>query len=214
MPIDRLFYLYDPLCGWCYGSVPAIQALAASGACAIEALPSGLFTGNPFRRIDPAFVQHIVQADARIAALTGQPFSDAYRREVLGNSASPFDSGPATEALSAVAQWNPARELDALHALQRERYIHGRDLSDRSVIVQALAGAVGDTPADWLARLADPSLPVTTRARTHRSRQLMQATRGQGVPALIWPAPDGLRALPASWLYGSVPLAQRLMAIA
>ena len=214
MPVERLFYLYDPLCGWCYGSVPAIQALAASGACKVEALPSGLFAGNPFRRIDPGLVQHIVQADARIAALTGQPFSDAYRREVLGNSASPFDSGPATQALSAVAQFNPARELDALHALQRERYILGRDLSDRSVIAQALAGALGDTAADWLARLADPALPAATRARTHRSRQLMHATRSQGVPALVWRAPDGLRALPTSWLYGDVPLAQRLMAMA
>src|SRR2546427_7671922 len=156
MPVDRIFYLYDPLCGWCYGSMPAILALAASGACAVEALPSGLFAGNPFRRIDPGFVQHIVQADARIAALTRQAFSDAYRRDVLGNSASLLDSGPATEALSAVAQWNAAHELDALHALQRERYIHGRDLGDRSVIAHALAGALGETVANWRARLADP----------------------------------------------------------
>jgi putative protein-disulfide isomerase len=212
MTVDRLFYLYDPLCGWCYGSVPAVRSLAASGACAVDALPSGLFAGNPFRRIDPAFVQHIVQADARIAALSGRSFSDAYRRDVLGNSVSPFDSGPATQALSAVARWNAARELDALDALQRERYVHGRDLSDRRVIAQALAGTLGDV-ADWLDRLADPALPAATQARTHRARQLMQATRSQGVPALVWPAPDGLRALPTSWLYGDVPLAQRLHAM-
>jgi putative protein-disulfide isomerase len=159
-------------------SVPAIQALAASGACAIEALPSGLFAGNPFRRIDPGFVQHIMQADARITALSGQPFSDAYRRDVLGDSASPFDSGPATQALSAVARWNAARELDALHALQRERYVHGRDLSDRPVIAQALAGARRAARAARV--LALRQCPARATAARHGVKKMV-ATRDRGL---------------------------------
>ena len=51
--------------------------------------------------------------------LTGQPFSEAYRRDVLGDRTRLFDSGPATLALTAVALTAPDREFEALKAIQR-----------------------------------------------------------------------------------------------
>ena len=50
--------------------------------------------------------------------MTGQTFSEAYRRQVLETIGTPFDSSMATLALTAVALNEPAREAEALKALQ------------------------------------------------------------------------------------------------
>lgn len=210
MAIDHLIYLYDPCCGWCYGAMPAIHGLADLGGCIVEPVPTGLFAGDPAKRIDAALAQHIEQADARIAAMSGQRFSDIYRRKVLGNPELPFDSGPATEALTAVSQWNVTRELDALHALQRERFVAGRDISNREVIAQALAASLGEEPDAWLARLADPKLPRATEKRLARAKRVMKSIGVHGVPALVWPSDKGLRLLPGQWLFNDKSLARQL----
>ncbi|MBX3622137.1 MAG: DsbA family protein [Rhizobacter sp.] len=214
MAVDHLIYLYDPMCGWCYGAMPAIHGLADLGGCIVEPLPSGLFAGDPARRIDAAMAQHIEAADARIAAMSGQRFSDVYRRKVLGNPAMPFDSGPATQALTAVSQWNVMRELDALHALQRERFVAGRDITRPQVIAQALAASLGDDEPAWAARLADPALPLKTDKRLARARRVMKSIGVQGVPALVWPSEQGLRLLPGQWLFNQKSLAEQLALLA
>lgn len=214
MAIDHLIYLYDPLCGWCYGAMPAIHGLADLGGCIVEPLPSGLFAGGPDKRMDAEMARHVEQADARIAEMSGQRFSELYRRKVLGNPEMPFDSRPATEALSAVSRWNVRRELDALHALQRERFVAGRDISSREVIAQALAASLGDEPAEWLARLADPELPRLTDKRVARAKKVMKSVGMHGVPALVWPSEQGMRLLPGHWLFNHKPLAEQIALLA
>ncbi|TIX61245.1 MAG: DsbA family protein, partial [Mesorhizobium sp.] len=39
-----LTYLFDPLCGWCYGATPMLDRLEKSGVV-LELLPTGLFSG-------------------------------------------------------------------------------------------------------------------------------------------------------------------------
>lgn len=211
MAIDHLIYLYDPLCGWCYGAMPAIHGLADLGDCIVEPVPSGLFAAStPDKRLDAEMAQHIEQADARIAAMSGQRFSDVYRRKVLGNPDMPFDSRPASEALTAVSRWNVTRELDALHALQRERFVAGRDISNRDVIAQALAASLGDDTDTWRKRLADPQLPAATEKRMVRAKKVMKSIGMQGVPALVWPSDQGLRLLPGQWLFSDKALSENL----
>src|SRR5271163_4890850 len=41
----KLDYFFDPLCGWCYASAPALEALAEAFPDALTMLPSGLFAG-------------------------------------------------------------------------------------------------------------------------------------------------------------------------
>lgn len=209
MAIDHLIYLYDPLCGWCYGAMPAIHGLADLGGCIVEPLPSGLFA-SPGKTLDPEMARHIEQADARIAAMSGQRFSELYKRKVLANPELPFDSTAATEALTAVSLWNVRRELDALHALQRERFVAGRDISDRSVIAQALSASLGDEPEVWETRLAHPVLPGITDKRVARAKKVMKSVGMHGVPALVWPSEQGMRLLPGQWLFGEKTLSAQL----
>lgn len=40
----RLQYLFDPLCGWCYASAPALTGIAAAYPDLLELMPSELFS--------------------------------------------------------------------------------------------------------------------------------------------------------------------------
>lgn len=213
MAIDHLIYLYDPLCGWCYGAMPAIHGLADLGGCIVEPVPSGLFVA-PGKHLDAEMARHIEQADARIASMSGQRFSDLYKRKVLANPELPFDSTAATEALTAVSLWDVRRELDALHALQRERFVAGRDISDRGVIAQALSASLGDEAGTWEQRLAHPTLPSITDKRVARAKKVMKAVGMHGVPALVWPSDQGMRLLPGQWLFGEKTLSEQLALLA
>ncbi len=49
MSANRLLYLFDPLCGWCYAAAPAVTAMASEYGPAFEFMPSGLFAGSGAR---------------------------------------------------------------------------------------------------------------------------------------------------------------------
>jgi putative protein-disulfide isomerase len=95
--------LFDPLCGWCYGASAALENLAARPDFTIALAPTGLFSGAGGRPMDDGFAAYAWANDQRISRLTGQPFGEDYRRNVLGDRTRLFDSGPATLALTAVA---------------------------------------------------------------------------------------------------------------
>ena len=99
----EITYLFDPLCGWCYGALPKLAVLARTPNVALKLAPTGLFSGTGARPMDADFAAYAWANDQRISALTGQVFSQTYREKVLGAHGSLFDSGPATLALTAVA---------------------------------------------------------------------------------------------------------------
>ncbi|MGH8806624.1 MAG: hypothetical protein ACREX0_01940 [Noviherbaspirillum sp.] len=65
-----LHTIYDPLCGWCYAAEPLLEA-AAEASLPIEMHAGGLFSAT---YLPEAMREHIRHADARIGALSGQPF--------------------------------------------------------------------------------------------------------------------------------------------
>jgi putative protein-disulfide isomerase len=194
-------YLFDPLCGWCYGASPVLQKLGQHSAFAVELAPSGLFAGNA-RVMDPAFAAYAWSNDMRIAKLTGQPFSEAYRQNVLGRPGSPFDSAATTLALTAVFLHEPQRELEALKVLQEARYVDGLDTCDAPVVAQllrehGLASAVERLLA------GDAELLAANAGRVRKAQGLMQSLGVQGVPALVVSGAGGRRLVRGDALYGS-----------
>jgi putative protein-disulfide isomerase len=179
-----LHYLFDPLCGWCYGATPAVSALLEIPSVTVELLPTGLFSGEGARPMDDAFATYAWSNDQRIERLTGQRFTEHYRQRVLGDRRQLFDSGPATLALTAVSLTTPARELEALEAIQRSRYVDGSDVTSLPILV-TLRRTLDLQSAVALLSRADGDLVDATRARVGRARELMQEFGIRGVPTLI-----------------------------
>jgi putative protein-disulfide isomerase len=179
-----LHYLFDPLCGWCYGAAPILRALAEDPAVRIELLPAGLFSGEGARPMDDSFAAYAWSNDQRIERLTGQRFTAAYRDRVLADRQAIFDSGPATLALTAASLTAPDRELDVLKAIQSARYVDGRDVTSPAVLGGLLQGLGLESAAAMLAR-PDGGLLEANRSRIGRARALMQEFGARGVPVFI-----------------------------
>lgn len=179
-----LRYLFDPLCGWCYGAAPAVSGLLEFPGISLELLPTGLFSGEGARPMDDAFAAYAWSNDQRIERLTGQRFSERYRDRILGDRQQLFDSGPATVALTAASLTEPARELEALRAIQHARYVDGGDVTSLTALADLLE-ALGLKEA--AARVAQPDADLlgTNRARVDRAQALMREFGTRGVPTLI-----------------------------
>ncbi len=194
-------YLFDPLCGWCYGASPVIQQLGQHPSIQLEVAPTGLFAGGG-RSMDAAFADYAWSNDQRIAKLTGQRFTEAYRQNVLGRLGSRFDSAATTLALTAVSLSEPLHELETLKVLQDARYVQGLDTCDMSVVENLLRDLGLATAADRLAA-SDAELLTANAARIQTARRSMQTFGAQGVPALVVRDDKGSRLLSGNALYGS-----------
>jgi len=201
----RITYLFDPLCGWCYGAGPALDGLALLDDVTLELMPTGLFAGEGARAMDAQFAAYAWQNDQRIARLTGQSFSEAYRTQVLGGRGGMFDSAPATLGVIAVRATEPARELEALKALQHARYVDGQDnvsLAGVSDILQS----IGLIAAAERVRTKDDQLMQIYHRQIEAAQSQMRRFGISGVPAVL--VGDGVdrHLLPGNLLFGRFDL--------
>lgn len=201
--MQQLTYLFDPLCGWCYGASPALGRLSAQEEFSVELVPTGLFAGAGAFPMNPGFAAHAWDADQRIAKLTGQRFTEAYRTKVLENPESRVDSGPATLALTAVRLTAPEREFEALKVIQQVRYVDGRDNGDPAVIADVLA-SLGLTAAAARFDAPDDELQSANGARIAEGAAEMRRFGARGVPTLIAGAGRERRIVDSSALYGGI----------
>jgi putative protein-disulfide isomerase len=194
-------YLFDPLCGWCYGATPMLDRLAASGV-AIELLPTGLFSGAGARPLDAGFAAHAWANDQRIERLSGQRFSQAYLDNVLNVRGTLLDSSAATLGISAAGLDDPHRRLPALKAIQQARYVDGRDIVTTDGVAEVLADAGMTDAAEALKAPAD-ALLAENRDLVGRGRALFQRLHANGVPSLAIIRNAAPRLISSNALFGS-----------
>ena len=194
-----LYYLFDPLCGWCYGAVPALTELKAANV-AIKLLPTGIFAGPGGRAMDDDFAKFAWTNDQRIHRISGQPFTEQYRSAVLADRQQPFDSGPASQALTAVAMTSPAHEMTALKAIQRARFVDGRNVTDGPTLRAILTEIGLSDAADALAQ-ASQALTDAHDRRFGEAMALMRQFHAQGVPTFIGVSATRQWLLDASGMY-------------
>jgi len=184
----ELQYFFDPFCGWCYASAPALAGLADKFADKLKMRPSGLFVGG---RPISSIADHAWRNDQRIQSLTGQRFSEEYLRNVLLAPDGIFDSGPATLALTALGESDMRIEPRFLHAVQIARYVEGRDTSNPHEVAKVAVRIAAEhgielTAGTFDERLrSDADLRERTLKRMEDSQRQMSALGIRGVPQLV-----------------------------
>ncbi len=207
MHIDKLQYIFDPLCGWCYASAPALDYLSRHYGDRLELMPCGLFSGDGARQITALWAGHAWSNDQRIASLTGQPFSEAYHRLLLSGGS--FDSTYMNRALTAFQHAGAAAEAGLLHALQHARYVDGQDTSRSDVVADISTTWAQEHGTDGGAELADrleadDGLRSLSDLRTARVQRLMSEKGVRGVPLLLATADDAEHVISGHALYGGM----------
>ena len=203
-------YLFDPLCGWCYGASPTLLKLSQQKSIKLELAPTGLFVGVNGRAVDAEFAQFAWSNDLRIGKMTGQLFTEQYRTQVLGQTGGRLDSELATLALTAVSLTEPNRELEALRQLQEARYVYGQDITSLSVVEKLLRDMGRAAGADLLAA-GSAQLSLHNDARIQSAQRLLHGFGSNGVPALIASRGDHRRILSSDVLFGDFENLMRLL---
>lgn len=169
IPTRSLIYVTDPLCSWCWGFSPVIEALASRTGLPVEIMVGGLAAGPGARLLDTEMRLTLSQHWEEVQARSGQPFD----HDAIGGLADDwsYDSLLSCMALIAVRTQDPTRALPALEALQRAFFAERRDTTDPEVVVEVLSSIVPD-PAQLAADLADEALVEAAVGEFASAREL------------------------------------------
>jgi putative protein-disulfide isomerase len=209
MSRPTLHYIFDPLCGWCYGAAPLIEAAREVTGLDVALHAGGLMTGADRQPVTAGLRRYVMEHDQRIGALTGQPFGDAYLYGLLRDTGAMLDSEPPIGAILA-ADLLGGRGFDMLERIQKAHYVEGRRVADRGVLV-GLAADIGLPEATFkpmLEKVAGPTVAKHIAA----SRHLLRRVGGQGFPTFVFDAGRGLLTLDAARHFGHVPAWQQTLA--
>ncbi|MCP9757822.1 DsbA family protein [Aquitalea sp. S1-19] len=171
-------YIYDPLCGWCYGAAPLLQALSAMPDIAIALHAGGLWLGDRRRPTGQALRDYVRPHDQRIEALTGQHFGDRYFNELLLREGGLLDSEPAIRAVESVLALG-GDGLKMLHRIQRSHYQDGLWAGE----LPYLASLAAEQGLDHAA-FEHAYHQVNLGNHLAESQDWLRRMRGQGYPTL------------------------------
>lgn len=174
-----LHYIFDPLCGWCYGASPLVDAARAIDGLSIVLHGGGMMAGSNRQTVTEALRRYVMPHDERIAQLTGQTFGVDYFNGLLNDTQAIFDSEPPTTAILAAQALN-SRGLDMLKRIQVAHYIEGKRIADVAVL-QALAEDIGLDRSAFTQAYSEASGGVTT-AHIAQTRTLLTKLGGSGFP--------------------------------
>ena len=180
----QLIYFADPMCSWCWGFAPVVDAVRErwGDALPIRLVLGGLRPGTT-EPMTAAAKSELAGHWMHVTEASGQPFSDG------GMSAPGFvyDTDPAARATVVVRRSGMDLALRFLHDAQRAFYSEGRDVT-RPETLADIAGELGLPKDSFLADLAAEE----TKQETWRDYALSRDAGVSGFPTLIaGPRPDG-----------------------
>lgn len=184
-PAPRLLYVYDALCGWCYGFSPTMKAFAKTHDAEVEVVSGGMIRGQRIGMLSEV-APYIKTAYRDVERATGVKFGEGFL-EVLMHGDIYMTSEPAAALLSWVKDVAPARQLRAAHELQRGIYYHGHG-PDSEALARNLADELGLAPNAAAAARTDAKYVAAAEADFALSQKLGV----RGFPALFVRREGGL----------------------
>jgi putative protein-disulfide isomerase len=181
-PQKHLLYVADPMCSWCYGFAPVVEAIADhfGERLPIQLMMGGLRAGNtkPFTLEDK---QTIGGHWRKVEGATGQKFDFAGMEARQGWV---YDTEPACRAVVTMRLLNPGMALAYKARIQRAFYAEARDTAAEAVLADIAAEAGVDREM-FFAEL------VSQEARRETQRDFLAAQKAgiRGFPTLL--AGDG-----------------------
>ncbi|AVO51342.1 DsbA family protein [Ectopseudomonas mendocina] len=130
---SRLLYVMDPMCSWCWGFAPVVEALAEQAAAA--GVPLQVVVGGLRRdqvAVDAAARVKYLGYWQAVNASTGQLFD--FQRGLPEGLV--YDTEPACRALVTARHLDVASTWALLKGIQQAFYTEGVDVTQASVLVQ------------------------------------------------------------------------------
>jgi putative protein-disulfide isomerase len=173
----HLIYFADPMCSWCYGFAPVIEAVRATfgDRLPIRLVMGGLRPGVEEPMTDEA--KRVVRTHwIHVEEATGQPFDET----ILDREGFVYDTDPAARAVVLLRRNHPNLVLDYLARLQRAFYAEGADVTRPEVLAELVA-ELGVSREGFLMQHDT----VEARQETWRDYAISQRAGVTGFPTLV-----------------------------
>ncbi|MEO1449502.1 MAG: DsbA family protein [Bacteroidota bacterium] len=194
----QIIYIYDALCGWCYGFSPVIEEFAKKHRreLGVEVLSGGMVMGA---RVGPIgqVAGYIKDAYKTVEERTGVKFGKGFLEGILEPGTAIFDSLPSALAMTVVKHMQHDLALPFASALQKAVYDTGIEPQDEEAFVE-LALAHGLDRKEFRRLYAHED----TRNAALQEIKLIQGWGIHGFPTVLLHEGDNL----ALMAQGYVPL--------
>lgn len=176
----RFIYVYDPLCGWCYGFTPVILQFQQlqSGNMEFDILSGGMITGDN-RHPFSSMAAYIQREHTNVEEMTGVKFGNAFLEKLLP-SAEIMDSEKPSVALTVFKTYQPENAISFAHDMQVALNYDGLSLNNDDTY-RKLIRKFSLPEDEFISRLHDEHL----RYETQQEFQLVQNWGITGFPAAI-----------------------------
>ncbi|MBW8683904.1 DsbA family protein [Chitinophaga rhizophila] len=126
----KLIYIYDALCGWCYGFTPVIEALQQhlGPDTEVEVLSGGMLRSANHRPAS-AMYNYIKEAHKQVETTSGVQFGQAFLEEYLRTD-DIMDSEKPSIALTVFKEYLPQKALAFAHDMQIALNYEGKSLNE------------------------------------------------------------------------------------
>ncbi len=133
-----LVYVYDPLCGWCYGFHPVMDKLADRfrEQLNIRVVPGGLAIDESAQTISEGYSyirDSLKVVESKTGAVFGEPFV-----QLVEEGSYLYDSMPGCKAQNAVNQIAPEHSLPFAGAVQKALFQSGKSLNQFETFLSIL----------------------------------------------------------------------------
>ncbi|HVI47712.1 MAG TPA: DsbA family protein [Chitinophaga sp.] len=176
----KFIYVYDPLCGWCYGFTPVVMQLQqqSNGSMEFEILSGGMMTGSnrpPFS----SMAAYIQKAHVNVEEMTGVKFGAPFLEKLLP-SEEMMDSEKPSVALTVFKYYQPENAISFAHSMQVALNYDGKSLNNDDTY-RKLIRPYNIPEDEFISRMHDEHY----RYETQQEFQLIQNWGITGFPAAI-----------------------------
>jgi putative protein-disulfide isomerase len=186
-----LWYFADPMCSWCWGFSPVIEAVrdAYRDRMKISLVLGGLRPGT-LEPQTPQAREEILHHWHQVHERTGQGF----KFEGAMPAGFVYDTEPPSRAVACMADVNPAMIFPMLKAAQSAFYLDNRDITQTAVLAE-LAVELGMDEGEFLTAFDS----VSARHRTQEHFRMSREWGIRGFPTVVLQRNKQLDLITSGW---------------
>ncbi|TVP89422.1 MAG: DsbA family protein [Pseudomonadaceae bacterium] len=133
---QRLIYVMDPMCSWCWGFAPVIEQIIQAGEVPVHLVAGGLRAAR--EPLEASTRDALREHWTAVTQASGQPFTDVDKLPADFC----YTTTPACRALVTARGLNGKKVWPLVQAMQSAFYTRAEDITDTSTLV-SLAESVG-----------------------------------------------------------------------
>ncbi len=157
---NELIYVGDPMCSWCWGIAPELDALtAAHPALPLRIVVGGLRPGPNAQTVDARLAEYLGHHWEEVERRSGQPFD----RSLLERHGWVYDTEPACRAVVVMRELAPHETFRFFKRLQQAFYAEGLSVWDPTIYGGLIGGFDVDREEFLVAFDAEDNVKATWR---------------------------------------------------